>query len=94
MDLVSVPSNASKKSKKQLIIPEEDTFNKKLDRTKVNDLMTELEATLSFEDIFEIKKQINHLSKSGKLLSQRIKFMEARNKQLAAKQKAKVGNVT
>jgi flagellin-specific chaperone FliS len=80
MDLVSVPSNASKKSKKQLIIPDEDTFNKKLDRTKVNDLMTELEATLSFEDIFEIKKQINHLSKSGKLLSQRIKFMEARNK--------------
>lgn len=56
--------------------------------------MTELEDTLSFEDIFEIKKQINFMSKSGKLLSQRIKFMEARNKQVLAKNKAKVGNVT
>jgi len=44
----------------------------KLDRKKIDALIDELSQNLSFEDIFEIKKQINFLNKNGKLLPQRI----------------------
>lgn len=58
----------------------EPEFNQVLDRTKIDELIEEMSQNLSFEDIFEIKKQINLLSKNGKLLPQRIKFMENRTK--------------
>jgi hypothetical protein len=41
-------------------------------------LLEELQTCLSADDIFEIKKQINELARGGKLIPQRVKFMETR----------------
>lgn len=49
---------------------------------------------LSYEDLFEIKKQINALSKLGKLLPARIAFMESRKESLKKKHVLPDGNVT
>lgn len=87
--LIIQPASAKKDNTEQ-----EPVFNKVLDRQKIDELIEEMSQNLSYEDIFEIKKQINLLSKNGKLLPQRIKFMENRTKLLQTKQKAKVGNVT
>jgi len=51
----------------------------------VDVLLSELSEYLNFEDIFEIKKQVNALNKQGKLLPLRTKFMEEKIK--AIKQK-------
>ena len=50
--------------------------------------MNELSEYLNFEDIFEIKKQVNALNKQGKLLPLRTKFMEEKIKAIKQKQKA------
>lgn len=58
---------------KNLEIFEKDKVakGKILDRKKIDVLVNELSEYLNFEDIFEIKKQINQLNKQGKLLPQR-----------------------
>lgn len=53
---------------------DESDFNKVLDKKKVDKLLENLTESLSSEDIFEVKKQVNALNKSGKLLPQRIRF--------------------
>jgi hypothetical protein len=46
-----------------------------LDREKLDQLLAELNQYLNFEDIVEIKKQINLLNRDGKLLHERIMFI-------------------
>lgn len=51
-------------------------------------MLNDLAEYLNFEDIFEIKKQVNALNKQGKLLPLRTKFMEEKIKAIKQKQKA------
>lgn len=55
--------------------------------------MLELQQHLDYQDIYEIKKQLNMMNKQGKLLPARIKFINTRLKNIK-EQKKMVGNVT
>jgi hypothetical protein len=66
----------------------------KLDREKVDVLLDEFAEYLSYEDLFEIKKQVNLLNAQGKLLPARIAFMESRKNILKKKHMQNEGNVT
>jgi hypothetical protein len=57
----------------------------KLDREKVDVLLDEFAEYLSYEDLFEIKKQVNLLNAQGRLLPARIAFMESRKNILKKK---------
>ena len=57
----------------------------RLDREKVDVLLDEFAEYLSYEDLFEIKKQVNLLNAQGKLLPARIAFMESRKNILKKK---------
>ena len=57
-------------------------------------MLAELSEYLSYDDINEIKKQINLLNKEGRLLPERIRFMELHQKSLASAKKEKDGDVT
>lgn len=57
-------------------------------------LLDEISEYLSYEDIYEIKKQINLLNNQGRLLPARIAFMESRKNILKKKQLQNDGNVT
>ena len=56
-------------------------------------MLNDLSEYLNFEDIFEIKKQVNALNKQGKLLPLRTKFMEEKIKAIKQKQKAQTHRV-
>ena len=57
-------------------------------------LLDEISEYLSYEDIYEIKKQINLLNSQGRLLPARIAFMESRKAILKKKHLQNNGNVT
>lgn len=65
-----------------------------LDREKVDVLLDEFSEYLSYEDLFEIKRQINLLNSQGKLLPARIAFMESRKQTMKKKFLENEGNVT
>ena len=48
-------------------------------------LLEEFSEYLSYEDLFEIKKQVNLLNAQGRLLPARIAFMESRKNILKKK---------
>ena len=65
----------------------------RLDREKVDKLLLDLQQHLDYQDIYEIKKQLNVMNKQGRLLPARIKFIHTKLKTIK-EQKKRVGNVT
>lgn len=68
-------------------VTEDDRFY--LDKGKIKELLLKLGKFLNFDDLMEIKKQINKLSKDGRSLPIRLNHMENRKEALKKKYQGK-----